>query len=148
MRAVPRHALSLIPTAMMASTAVAVPPPPSIAANQIALKTDNCPVMLAGTARPYSPVAFRFQATASNLLVLALGNPNPRLMFDLTVGEGARVISGAGFGAGDVWITLPSSGTYTLSVSSLDPVALTGTAADFEVKAYLRDAEKPGGCPR
>lgn len=129
--------------ALAAAPALAVPPPPE--PGMLALSPDGCPLEVSGSARPYSPVVYRFAGAEDDVLVMVSALPSLDLTFNLgRLGE-APLISDAGFGP-DVRIRLPHEGTYELQVSGYDPVALKAVPADFRLKLYLRREGSESGC--
>jgi hypothetical protein len=100
-----------------------------------------------GALRPYTPATFRFAGEAGNLLILALAKPNPDLQFGVSIDGQTPFVGGAGFGAGDVRIVLPHSGTYEIQVSAFDPIAMKAASAAFQLRLYLRDDRHPDACP-
>lgn len=132
--------------ALMTSPLSAVPPPVPTPAQTIGLRAGGCPVDVSGSVRPYTPATFQFVGEAGNLLILALGKPNSDLQFGLAVDHQTPFITGAGFGAGDVRVIFPRSGTYELQVSAFDATLMKASSADFRLRLYLRDERNPDTC--
>lgn len=138
--------LSLLATALT-MPAAAVPPPAPSQSQRLDLKADNCPIDFSGSARPYSPSVIRFDASADETLLMINKVPNPDLIFTLLTDDEAPLISGAGFGAGDVRIRLPRNGTYELQVSAFDASRMSAASADFKLRFQLHDKDQVARCP-
>ncbi len=137
--------LAFLLAALAATPALAVPPPPEPEAAMLALAPDGCPLEVSGSARPYSPVVYRFAGAEGDVLVMVSARPSLDLTFDLgRVGE-APLISDAGFGP-DVRIRLPHEGAYELQLSGYDPIGMKAVPADFRLKLYLRREGSESGC--
>ena len=137
--------LMFLSVALLAVPSIAVPPPTPRSSNLLGLKTDNCPVDVSGSARPYSPETYRFAGKTDDVLIMVNAKPNLNLTFNLGIANESPLIADAGFGP-DVRIRLPRSGIYELKVSAFDPIANKAVAADFQLKLYLRDENPVGPC--
>ena len=135
----------IFPAAILAAPSNAVPPPAPRSAAILALKTDNCPVEISGTARPYSPQTYRFIGKADDVLIVANRAPSLNLAFNLGIANESPWIINAGLGS-EVRVRLPRSGTYELQVSGFDQVRMQGVAENFRLKLYLRDQKPLEAC--
>lgn len=131
----------------LAAPAVAVPPPPDTPSSMIDIAADNCPIPVMGSVKAYEYSSFDFKASAGNLLLISMTDPGPELVFDLSSDHDGSIISGAGFGEGDVRVALRSTGIHHLKVLMRGDYARKGTHSDFRMKLLLRDGPDAGPCP-
>lgn len=137
-------AVASLATLLSAQTVAAVPPP--IASATVGLTPNGCAVERSGSAAPYAPAPLRFRAPAGTTLLLELPEANPNLTFDLKRGGQRPLITGAGFGAGDVRIVLPAADSYELAVSGYDPVRRVAVPVTFRIKLALEVYGSPRRC--
>lgn len=139
-------ATALLASAILASPGHAVPPPPPLTGQPVALPANRCRVPLSGTVRAYAQPLHMVTIAAPTVLRILADGADPALLIDLEHADGdadARpVVAGVGLSGGDVRIAIPDQGRYRLRVLMNGDAARKGRAIDY--KLSLSNAMESG----
>ncbi len=116
----------------------AVPPPPPLAEQLLALVPNGQEQWVPGTVRAYQPVPVSFAVMAGDRLLLRLKDAERVLVLQFDAPSGLPWISGVVPGPDGADIGFAQAGVYRLLVLMSADAARSGRAASFELGLRLR----------